>query len=121
MSSRPRRRLWFRFHDANGNEWKVWIVLGRLLLGKLDCAGVTDFKARTISVTARQTELELAETAMHELVHAACGEEPRSDLLREVEETICRSSEKGLTAILVSLGFQFPALPKGVVLKKEAA
>lgn len=130
-SGKPRKRRWFKFTDGNGDEWKVWLVLGRLKLAGSEVFAFTDRRARSIQISARQTETELISTLFHEFIHAACGERKRSAVFttadegREMvdyaaEESIARLAEHGLASIVVSLGFQLPALPPGVALKPQA-
>lgn len=129
---RPRKKKWFEFKDGDGQRWRVWLVLGPLKVDGVLHDGVTYRDKRTIYLSTRQSEEELVSTVIHEFIHAACPGRVRPEnfgLVEEglemadyaAEERIARLSEKGLSAIFASLGFQFPPLPDDVVLKPAKA
>lgn len=105
---------WFTFNDAGRRRWTVWLCDHHPVDDEgRQCLGLTNFERREILLSIRQSSAELVDTVMHEFVHAAGGIRPRSPVLALAEESVARRSEKGLWAILTSLGFRLPPLPDG--------
>lgn len=125
---KPRRRLWFKFVDHLGKEWKAWLVIGNIRHDGTDCDGLTVFSSRSVYLSTRQDWNELVSTFFHEIVHVACRARyeksnvdklcANSELVQSAaEEWAARTAELGLSKIMGSLGFQLRPLPDGVKLR----
>jgi hypothetical protein len=126
--SRRGQRLWFKFNDAAGNTWRVWLVPRHLKNAGKPCSGFTDCEDHYIMISTFMTEHDVTSTFFHELIHAACGMRPRKEgfdeddaVLEDIdylaEERIARMAERNMTAMFTSLGMLLPKMPADVVLK----
>lgn len=95
--------------------WKVWLTDKRIWHERVEVHGLTNFERHYILISLHHDSMRaLHETAMHELVHAGCGDGMREEHERVAEESTARRCEAGLTRILLGMGFEFPPLPDGM-------
>lgn len=110
--SRP--LLWFRFHVRGGKRWSVYLTTHALTRQLHDAAagepaaGLTLYARRLIYVDLEQTEPELWETLVHELLHVAV--DPLG-LRPSWEEDVVGCGAYELTPILRAVLPEWPAIP----------
>ena len=106
--------LWWRFRDVGKRQWSVFLV-DRLNDEDTGAPlwGLTDFEKRHVLILATQPHNQLADTALHELMHVAAGVNERTEIEHAAEENfICRASV-GLWRLMSGLGMRLPAFPEG--------
>lgn len=111
----PLPLVWFRFDDAAGDRWTVFLTthattkaLHRDKHGG-PYVGKTLWKQRRIYVDANQTATDLHDTTLHELTHVAIRP---LNLPSVIDEEIVSRVAEGLWPILADVPVAFPPVPE---------
>lgn len=111
--------LWWKFRDHGRRLWSVFLV-DELRDEDTGAAlwGLTHFEKRHVYILATQPHNQLADTAIHELMHVAAGVSERTDIEHVAEENYIQRASVGLWRLMTALGFRLPPFPPGFVAAK---